>query len=665
MPAKPKETDLRHWDRKSLLEFAVKSAVDQEFGGFVGLTDSTPYFKNSKDTSRKFEAMTLDTVRQIEAVFSARGKSRPFVSMFEEFTIEPTTHDFSKAGSVDPGWFPKLTNAGRPRTKPESLLRGQAALAWLDSIRSSGHEVDMSGDIDPDDRKGKSRDQAIAETVTDLLTVVCYPQGKGSDQAARLVAELGAPAMEQVTKHLFHSPLGWRAARVVTWVIRLRAATGDRISEDTFVQAEELLKNTHFMNPSNMYRGRALREEAAFWAPRDWNRWVMPALIERAKCTTAAEWSHAPGSSKRHQTNSGAPVRERMTAAAVLALRCYGNYDFPLNDSDRDSVKKYGPQFEELAVHLGVQTEGGLRVAGKMLAMSVESEKVPTVDQLFSGDDYVQSLESVVTSALNSTSLESRCMAHVAEHLRPTLKMMLKEACLTPDGIYRRQILEATIHGGLADRVWPMFEAITRDALERSQRDGSRQNFDDWRWLAEHAVFSVGFLASEASFDFLLDTAIPWPSSNPDGGRATRMTALMALGDMYNKIRDTRREEKLGNALVDRADDTDRPITKPELRAALYALAMVRSRESDVGDRTRDLFTRVINGSANFVLSDDETDLHVSTSDRYSVTLAKWGLARMSRRNLRWQGVPMDSPVDHIREQRRPTEIAVASLAQE
>jgi hypothetical protein len=635
MATQPKSVQILHWYRKSLFEFAVKSAVLKTFGSYANFTRSAPGFSSARDRFNKFEDIQIDSVRKIEAVFAARGDPRPFTAMFEEFCRHDVTVEQDRAGRVDPSWFPKLTNAGRPRTKPEAMLRGQAALAWLDSIKTSGFPIDMSGDIDTEDQKGKTREQALRETVEDLLTVVSYPHGKGSDQAARLLAEFGENAISQVIQHISTSPLGWRSLRVATWVLKLSTQEG-LVTENTLQQTENLLKSVHYNNPSNMYRARALWEEAILFAPETWDHWTIEALLERASYRTASEWSHAPGSVRRTETESGAPVRERMTAVAVLALKLFGSYNNPL----RKPKRSYDSKLQSLAEALSCESEGGLRTAGIFLNKTLTDGEFPSVEKMSeSPEPYMKKLFDLVNNVLDNPQFEKiNDLVNGAN-----FKLLIREACLTIDGIYRRQILESLIHSGSRDQVSKIFESIVTDSLTLMSKDSDE--FEKYRWVAEHATFSVGFLASTNSFEFLLNKAIPWPARHPDGGRAIRMTALLALGDMYSSIRGTYKEGQLVRALDDRIRSKEYVITKPEFRAALYVLALLRPSDPATANLSLTLFKQTAEGTLTFNLAEDHPKAELSDSDPYLVALANWGHVRLDRRTREWQGLAMPSPL--------------------
>ncbi len=613
----------------SLVNFVVKTAVLGTFRSYETLGELSPEFEPER-RYRRFKKMDRDTVALVQELCWNAGARLHLVRYYDdvrEMRQEPTS---DRLPSIR---FKELTDAGVARSKPEVLVRAAAMKSYLDS--GGKLEGSFSAEEVPACVPHGVRARA-EEVVRDLLAIVSLPYKQGAPEATQLAAATGEVALTQVRLEALAtdaaSPLWWRTLRVLTECIRLAGREGGPWSPTERLEvagkAEELLHDVHTQDPSNMYRARSLWLEAATVSPKDWNRWLVPAILQRARNERLRPDSAEPGPGPT-------PVRERMYACVAAWQRA------ALEESPRhqqrmpraiSTTNEWANKLQRLAVDLSKEDETGLQYAGAFLDhllkggdpllprdfVSTDRGQIvfANLDGFWQGRGEVAAVRAALGSDATGDQLRLLHTASVAGTL-----YLVAQACLAVDGVLRRICLESLVTAGVQDVAASLFQLI------RERCDGDPK----LRWLDEHACFSMGFVSSKKSVRWLLEAAGLDPraqhSPTPRQGRARRLTAIMALGDLVpdlsrNESRDLELRARIHDAMhrcLERRGDE----TIPERRAAVYTLAMLRPYgdiERRRGDVTAATLTRL--------LSPDEQ------ADAVIARLAQWGLDRIGRRQL-------------------------------
>jgi hypothetical protein len=615
----------------TLVTYVAKTAVLGTFGSYDALASRSAEFQDPERRYRKFTRLDRDTVALLQEICWNAGAYVHLVRYYDDVHggLRPEGPTSDRLPSIR---FKELTDAGIARSKPEVLVRAAAMKSYIDS----GATLDgtfLSEEV-PACVPASVRARA-EQLVRDLLAIVSLPYKQGAPEATELAAATGDVALTQVRLEVLAtdaaSPLWWRTIRVLTECIRLagRKEGGPWSEQDRLEvarKAEELLRDLHTHDPSNMYRARSLWLEAATVAPKGWNHWLVPAILQRARnqqLRRAAE----PGLGL-------APVRERMYAC-VAAWQRAALEESPAHGGRRAQKippsNAWGKELRELSADLLKEDETGLQYAGAFLDhlldggdpllprhfVSVEDGhvKFSDLEGFWHGREEVAAVRAALVSdgAAEQTRLLHKACLAATVHL-------VAQACLAADGVLRRLCLESLVAAGVQDVAASLFHLIRQRCV------GDRK----LRWLDEHACFSMGFVSSKKAVSWLLEAAgldgqaqgVPTAQ-----GRATRLTAIMALGDLVPELSRTdgsdrelraRIHDAMHRCLGRHGDDA-----VPERRAAVYTLAMLRP-YGDVEQRQREVTEAVLQ---QLLIPEERADPVIAR-------LAQWGLDRIERRQL-------------------------------
>lgn len=613
---------------RSLVNYVVKTAVLGTFRSFGALSRLSPEFEDHRRRYRKFQNFDRGTVALVQELCWNAGAPLHLVRYHDD--VHGGGRPEGPTGDRLPSSrFRELTDAGIARSKPEVLVRAAAMKSYLDSggrLEGSFASEEVPACV-PMGVRARAE-----ETVRDLLAIASLPYKQGAPEAIQLAAAAGEVALTQVRLEALGSdaasPLWGRTTRVLTECIRLAGRDGGPWSPEDRLEitakAEELLRDIHTHDPSNLYRARSLWLEAATVAPKDWNDWLVPAILQRAR----NQWLREPAEPGPGPT----PVRERMYACVAAWQRAALNERKGHQGRTRQPISasnKWSTELQLLSKHLLKEDETGLQYAAAFLHhlleggdpllprhfVSVDQGQVGFTDLegFWAGRGEVAAVRAALVSDAANGQIRLLHEACVAATL-----YLVAQACLAVDGVLRRVCLESLVTAGVQDVAASLFQLIR----ERCVGDAKL------RWLDEHACFSMGFVSSKKSVRWLLEAAAldgraqgaPTPK-----GRATRLTAIMALGDLVPELSRTdssdrelrgRIHDAMHRCLERRGDEA-----LPEQRAAVYTLAMLRPYE-DVERRQRDVTQEKLK---QLVSPDDQRDPVIAR-------LAQWGLDRIDRR---------------------------------
>lgn len=630
MPRPPSQVAVPDASRPdTLVNYVVRTAVLDTFGSY----DALASFSAELDPERRYRRFTKfdrDTVALVQEICWNADAYVHLVRYHDDVHggVRPEGPTSDRLPSIR---FKELTDAGIARSKPEVLVRAAAMKSYIDS----GAKLDgtfLSEEI-PACVPASVRARA-EQLVADLLAIVSLPYKQGAPEATELAAATGEVALTQVRLEVLTtdaaSPLWWRTIRVLTECLRLAARekggpwSGQHRLEIAR-KAEDLLRDLHTHDPSNMYRARSLWLEAATVAPSGWNHWLVPAILQRARNQQLRRTAE-PGPGL-------APVRERMYAC-VAAWQRAALEERPLHGGRSPqgipTSNVWGKKLRVLSADLLKEEETGLQYAGGFLHHLLEGGD-PLLPQLFvsveNGHVKFADLEGFWQGGEEVAAVRAALLSDGAnEQIRLLHKAcvaatvyLVAQACLAVDGVLRRLCLESLVAAGVQDVAASLFYLIRQRCV------GDRK----LRWLDEHACFSMGFVSSKKSVSWLLEAA------GLDGqaqeltahGRATRLTAIMALGDLIPELSRTDGGDRELRARIH--DAMHRCLGRhgeeavPERRAAVYTLAMLRP-YGDLERRQREVTEAVLRG---LLVPGDRPDPVIAR-------LAQWGLDRMERRQL-------------------------------
>lgn len=625
-------------------------------GGFHSQIDSA-----NRELIEKVETWVNAAPRRVSGPSSEgapEGKPHWCLLAFYDSTAELRSTDLDGSGDSDrvhaehtegelPGrYFLELLNGGPARSKPEVLVRGMAMRSFL--LESAGLAdgpapgLRYRGAAPLPILEGQQAGSALGEAVRDLTIVACAPPTSGGMEATRLLAEAGTLAIAEVRRHLLAgSPISWRLMRVVTECLRRRNTWTTQqgpLREPAAIEhaANDLLREIHEQNPPCIYRARSLWEEAAGRMPKSGARyaWISDALQVRA----------AEGRTALAGYESPLPVRERLTAAWVYVWRAARADGWrpqsgrPFRDSlergTQSEIESFVARLREPEEH---PTMNGQRRDRGLLYAADFIEHVVTDDVFWYPYDSNEALsktprrpgkwwtseENVEARIVESAITRVQGQRRLNDFLKPTLGSLAAQACLTIDGISRRECLTTLQYAGLEAAAADVFYEVIASA----RRSASDPN--EYRWLIETSTFALGWMTlPSVTLEILLDLAQDQTLDD-----SIRMTALMAIGDMAEQLRSSATQiqatrtvtRQIIEAIPDlaraRSDTNEIFEEKLLLRSAVYVLAMLRQ--------------------------PDDLDIlrMVATSERFeentTPALAQWGLDRIFVRlavNEAWKG---------------------------
>jgi hypothetical protein len=618
---------------ETLIGFALRRAIDAHpdgslrgFGRALPNKIDSPGGLNSKidNADRAFVELVTSTVnRKVHPDMQFR-----LTALYDAVATNRAGDEadrFHTEGELPSHYFTELANAGSARSKPEALVRGMAARAFLLTEPQHLNQSAYGGSPSLDSLNGTLIDHVLEGMVRDLVIVAGAPPNGGGMEATRLLAEAGTLSLKVVGEHLrAGSPLSWRLLRVVTECIRRAGdwATQDlktgaalrceyRRSWQVYNDANRLLKALHESNPPCLYRARSLWEEAVSQLPKSGSEydWINEALRDRA----------LHGETGKAGVETPLPVRERVTAAWAYFWRIARNANWApsklqhptlhLSEEDQTLLRDFAhrltlpdDEFRKAwtggAEGIEPNEEGtlgaevlapsprdrGLRYAGEFLLRILDGGSfwiaLPDNERHRAGDPPPSPVNRETTLVVKA--LEDTDLARIPENFRDPFKALVAQSLLTIDGVSRRECLTTLLYVRFDGEAAAVFEKVIRRA--------SQEDPIEFRWLVEIATFGLGWMARRSDVDNLLDIAAS------DMDESVRMTALMALADMPDEIRGQRElEGRLRDTLIHIIEKVDDDVfaTAPRgseatrykvlLRSALYALAMLRNAGEPTG----------------------------------------------------------------------------------
>jgi hypothetical protein len=629
------------YEPPSLVSFVARTAILSEYESYSELVKSTSEWNTVSGLSHDLNAATRRESRIIENLVNRRNP-RWHLTSFYDAVVDPDPKDDREIdhteGELPARYLVELVNAGPSRSKPEANVRGMAMRSFLihiDSAKRIGPCFDGSPPLDA--LQHETISSALLKVARDLAIVACSPPTSGGSTATRLLAEAGTLALQSTREHvLSESPVAWRLTRVISELLKKAPGfeVGDSLRDPDLVTSgcEDLLRDLHEKNPPCVYRARSFWEEAAGLMPkRPQYNWINDALELRAtKGLTGAGTEDPDGLSK----HSILPVRERITAAWVFFWRIARSdgwrpgtkaFNFSnLSPGASTKLREFTDRLkgeEEHPLSDGKPRDSGLRYAANFLENVLDNggywyPHQPNEDllknQFPNGSTWwftTNSAAEIVREALAGN--RRLILKHPLRHfIEPSLDALILQSCLTIDGIARRESLATIQYAHLHSPAAETFAEI----IEKATRASNDKN--EYRWLIESAVFSLGWMMHpESTLSILLELSAEGLDNS------IRLTSLMAIGDMAEKIRPdpvrldrtrTKIRALIKNVLPVPGGRLPTVEEKLVIRAATYVLAMLRN-EDDI-----DVLTDVADP---FRFSEDTTP-----------ALGQWGLDRINLR---------------------------------
>jgi hypothetical protein len=361
-----------------------------------------------------------------------------------------------------------------------------------------------------------------------------------------------------------------------------------------------LLKRLHDENPPCIYRARSFWEEAVGVLPKAGTKvkWVNGALRERA----------ARGVTNKDGYESPLPVRERMTAAWVYLWRVAQLDTWEprnreslrkhLSPGSRKELREFADRLAGKEEHPSLQGQArdrGLVYASEFIRCALDDDVFwyPCKDNEVLRDKKAGFLSwwsevdeaQIVAEALAMTFATNKTTEGFT---KTAVTALVSQACLTIDGVSRREALATLQYSGR--------EALATDAFWNvivNARKSSTATPSPFRWLIENATFGLGWMQQiDAAEEILVEIATSDEAAYDD---SIRMTALMAIGDMAERIRQAGREDaprreirQLLQSLegLDQLPRDGAYAHKLIARSGLYVLSMLRHPDDvDILDR--------------------------------------------------------------------------------
>ncbi|WP_285653725.1 hypothetical protein [Actinomycetospora sp. NBRC 106375] len=473
-------------------------------------------------------------------------------------TLVGLREELAEEGDADAGvrvhgaWFGELCATGPARDAVEAIVRGEALRDLVQEARDRREtERLLTGPLGEHAR----------QTLVDLLAVTGLPPTVGAS-AINVLARLGLPAVAEIGREVYQSPMGFRSLRALTrmlWRVRLRRAghaegfplaSGERELLD---EIEDVLLAVEERPPADPYPATGLVVEALRFAPAEWD-WVDAAIVARAR-------------------DGERPVRERMFALAVAADRAVRDVDSLLADVGGQPGDEEG-----LAWAAAVLSHRGDQAPAEWLAppSSVHGRRLWPWPPGRPEPAAVQ----VVLDALDDAD-----PALLPGSVRDGTKVLVAEALLTLDETRRRRALDVLNVAHVS--------GVAATAISAMPRDPDRVP----RWLRERTAFVLGYLQGHDSLPRLREI-VAAGTEHP----AVLHAAAWGIGDTCGT--GAWRTHRHCVPVDDLAALLRHPAPGPR-HAAAYTLGVTRQ------------------PGARPALADVATDPH---ADRTTVALARWGL---------------------------------------
>lgn len=468
---------------------------------------------------------------------------------------------------VPAGWFAELVRAGHARSTVEVVARGAALASVLTLTRDEKEQDRLLANVirGPD---GPSRmERAAEDTVRALLDVACGPPN-GATRAIHLLARLApvvlrpdADGVPLIMRHVYGSPVGFRAVRVLTRILLTHGDSGD---DKTINRVGALLRKIAEDEPPDAYPARSFFVESLRFAPAasvagDAWHWVDDELAKRAE---------AVGTRR--------PVRERAYALFALATRAPA-------------------EAEQLIARLKKQRDqkdDGVAYA------------IDFAERLLAGAKRGEFPDRPETARVTAAADAIDAMPNMPASIAHGFKLLVRESVLQIDGTRRRRACEVIQAAGLAGEAVSVLNAVL-------------QNPEASRWEREHSAFIIGVLQSPHGVRPLIDLA-DRESSRADaelrdwrkdskrivgGTRSVRHAALWGIGDIAGAGADVTSPDF---QLADVVETVSREASRRPTRATPGVLSVERVRWAALYAAAQILFRLVDQQDVRVVMHDDK-----------------------------------------------------------
>ncbi|MEO0493080.1 MAG: hypothetical protein AAF081_06665 [Actinomycetota bacterium] len=496
----------------ALVEFAVTARVD----GLIDLIrssgdDAAGRYAKRANFAERLEMTASNFSQALPKAGEARTSSGIFVERLQRLlTIEETRWGLeagdlvnfrdnvlrqhgSEGIRVPADYFKALTPHGaRPRAVEELLIW----VASLAAIRAEALEPDDAetlhqfADTEADGSAGR-----VARVLDDLVTTIGTVDGERT-AAVSLASELKEWALPAVRAHLLTSPVGWRAAAVLTRMLTMNAG-GKHRAVLLRERVGEVMEEAAHAAPPTVDPARCFLEEAMRRSPA--GRRVGSSHPDGFR------WGWVPSKLNTIASDQTAPIRQRGFAALVLAER---------DESLVVAADLAGTFRGE------VDPTGGLEHCAHILERLAEGVPGPIGSGHWSGSASHDFLSPLLDSTASNDQV-GRLATGVAATLAPLPRsvasatpLLIEHALLNIDVSTRRRVCEAVIAAGLTTPVSARIASILEEPTCPAM-------------IQDIGCVVLGYLGDPFAIELLVRLA---RSKSQD--TQVRNAALAALGDM-------------------------------------------------------------------------------------------------------------------------------------
>jgi hypothetical protein len=406
-----------------------------------------------------------------------------------------------------------LAEAG-PTNSADALVLGEGLVSLMASAKSSTAAM-LIWNAWGDDAETAARS---------LVSVATRPPGGGSVPAIQLAAQLGVHVLPFVEEQVTRSPVGFRATRILTRMLKVARTppawwSTDGIAERAAVwNCLKVLDDKRDRLP-DPYPARS------FWAE----------ACREVLLSQEAEGRFRDEAWTRFQdrlTDASRPWRERSYIAWSQVV------DFKAYAGARDALHKVEDPTEGLSYVLSLM---GCQHAGENVTQDI-----------LSGTSTSNRVEiGRATDIVNSATGGGRrpVIAGLPSSIAAGTEQLVRLALLTPDGTIRRRCCETLREAGFAQEAAMMLLPLLKEAHAPA-------------WLREIAAFTASYLLSPVAENELIEATL-------DPAPGVSHAATFGLGDLAYRTGDV-------IAALLKISSTLEGRTPEVAQACAYALAVLR-----------------------------------------------------------------------------------------
>lgn len=546
-----------------VIRYAVSAQVSQLPEGTTNAWVANAIKISPTEFSRKLSpnsdsTFTVEELRRLDQIFVAAAGNRPpsaliHVGGTRSLAARVRPLDVNTTLAVSPAeWTPDwLADDTPPRTEFELLGQASALLAaFMTPSRASKDTL-------------LRYNRPTRDIARRLILLGGSPPTSRNIDALILLGGLANYAFPLITENLEHAirttPLGFRAWRAVSKLVRTKRPAGDETTRALKAWVFELLTRAESLRANSLYPARSLDLEVAVNIPPDWSLedddWVENVLYERTQ-------------------NPAASLRERGTAMHAIWQRALHG-----SAAKRQRVKDL---LQRIIAERGVEPRSEVAAGERWVATTVRQAvdgESPVCDDLPEIDeDWYRAVHRALKGVERSS---------IPDHLKAGTAKLVEHALLQNAGAERRRAVDTLQTGGYVEPVTRVLASIIADSPET--------------WLRIRALFSLGFLKHPSLLvqQALVDACVAAHkrlADNPNPSTINELhTALFAVGDCFGTSPEVAGEvrvllEPLLRELVkDTSDDPDRALIP---RAVGYLLTVTaQPRTGSTPDLSEELLT--------------------------------------------------------------------------